>query len=108
MPVTVNYQCSYAPIPFFMSSAGWGLRLATTRTAALAFPGSPGGEGCRTSEQPTCSFPPLPERVEVCVQGPTLDEDLYVGSFAQMLADYEAERPAGGAAAVGARADQVA
>ena len=91
LPVTVNDQCSYAPIPFFMSSAGWAVRLATTRTSALAFPGSPGGEGCVTSEQPTCSFPPLPERAEVCVQGPTLVEHLYLGSFAQTLADYERE-----------------
>ena len=34
--------CSYAPIPFFASSAGWGLRIASENVSALAFPGSTG------------------------------------------------------------------
>jgi len=32
----------------------------------------------------------LPERAEVCVQGARLDEDIYVGSLSQTLADYQA------------------
>jgi alpha-D-xyloside xylohydrolase len=90
-PVKVDYNCSYAPIPFFSSSAGWGIRLATENVSSLAFPGSAGGSGCQSSQGSTCSFPPLTDYAEVCEQSSQLDENLYVGSFAQVLADYEAE-----------------
>jgi len=91
LSVKVSNVCSYAPVPYFASSAGWAVRLATENVAALAFPGSAGGGGCRFSAEPQCTFPPLPERAEVCVQGARLDEDLYAGDFAHTLADYEAE-----------------
>ncbi len=84
-------QCSYVPIPFFASSAGWGLRLASQNTAAMAFPGSPGGDACGLAEDPACSFPSLPARTEVCLQGSELHEHLFVGSLSQTLADYLAE-----------------
>jgi alpha-D-xyloside xylohydrolase len=90
---TVKVSCggSYAPIPFFASSAGWGLRLATENVTALAFPGSPGGGGCGPENEPQCTFPALSERTEVCEQGARLDEDLYLGSLPQVLAAYEAD-----------------
>jgi len=96
LPVEVADACSYAPVPFFASSAGWGLRLASENVSALAFPGSPGGGGCAAGSEPQCAFPALSDRTEVCVQGARLDEDLYVGSIPQVLTDYEADagRPA--------------
>ncbi len=96
LPVKVSYQCSYAPVPFFSSSAGWALRIASENASALAFPGSNGGTGCQAGPESLCSFPPLSDRTEVCVQGARLDERLYVGSLAQTLAAYEADtgRPA--------------
>jgi alpha-D-xyloside xylohydrolase len=91
LPVKVSNVCSYAPVPYFASSAGWAVRLATQTVSALAFPGSPGGGGCSFGNGPQCTFPSLPERAEVCVLGARLDEDLYAGGFAQTLADYEAD-----------------
>jgi len=91
LSVEVGYQCSYAPIPFFSSTAGWGIRIASQRPSGLAFPGSPGGEGCQVGDKAPCGFPPLPERAEVCLQSASLDERIYVGSLAQTLGDYEAE-----------------
>ena len=91
LPVKVSYACSYAPVPFFSSSAGWGLRLASENVAALAFPGSQGGGGCAFGNEPVCAFPSLPERVEVCLKGARLDEDIYVGDFASVLASYETD-----------------
>ena len=47
-PVEVGYQCSYAPIPFFSSSAGWGLRIASQNPAGARVPrlaGRPGLPG---------------------------------------------------------------
>lgn len=91
VPDYVSNRCSYAPVPFFASSAGWGLRLVGENVAALAFPGAPGGSGCGLESRPSCGFPPLPERVDVCMRGATLVEDLYAGSFARILSDYQAE-----------------
>src|SRR5262249_39096232 len=51
LPVKVSAACSYAPVPFFASSAGWGMRVASLNVAALAFPGSPGGGGCRFGDE---------------------------------------------------------
>ncbi len=81
--------CSYAPIPFFASSAGWGLRIASENESALAFPGSAGGSGCQSGDESLCQFPPLGERTEVCVQGARLDERIYAGTIPQTLAAYE-------------------
>jgi alpha-D-xyloside xylohydrolase len=89
LSVKVSNVCSYAPVPYFASSAGWGVRIGTPGVSALAFPGSPGGGGCRFGDEPQCLFPALPERAEVCVQANRLDEDLYAGDFAHTLAAYE-------------------
>ncbi|MBV8396552.1 MAG: glycoside hydrolase family 31 protein, partial [Actinobacteria bacterium] len=89
VPVKVSYVCSSAPIPYFASTAGWGLRLATENVAGLAFPESSGGSGCTFDSSPECTFPPLKDRVEVCVLGARLDEDVYAGSPAAVLRAYE-------------------
>jgi alpha-D-xyloside xylohydrolase len=91
LPVAVSKACTYAPIPFFMSSGRWGIRLASQNVAAFAFPGSQGGAGCSFGSGGTCSFSQLPNRAEVCVQGARLDEDLYLGSLPELLAAYLAD-----------------
>ncbi len=91
LQIKVGYQCAGIAIPFFASSAGWGLRLATQTASALAFPGSSGGAGCQVGDEPTCTFPALADRTEVCAQGARLDERIYAGSLAETLADYQAD-----------------
>jgi alpha-D-xyloside xylohydrolase len=91
VPVQVGYTCASAPVPFFGGSAGWGLWLDTHDAVAMAFPGSPGGGGCRFGTRPQCLFPPLQDRVEVCQPGARLDEELYVGTISETLAAYEAD-----------------
>ena len=63
----------------------------------------------RSGDGPPCSFPPLADRAEVCLQSAALDERIYVGS---LVADARRlrgrDRQAVDPAAVGARADQVA
>jgi alpha-D-xyloside xylohydrolase len=89
LPVKVSYHCSYAPVPFFMSSGGWGVRLASENIAGLALPGSKGGPGCQFGNEGTCSFPPLETRAEVCIKGARLEEDLYAGPLPKLLASYQ-------------------
>jgi alpha-D-xyloside xylohydrolase len=92
VPIKVSPKCAYAPVPFFASSAGWGLRLATYRISALAFPGSKGGSGCDDGAGgERCTFPRLERRLEVCVEGARLDEHLYAGPFEEVLKAYEAQ-----------------
>jgi alpha-D-xyloside xylohydrolase len=90
LQIKVGYKCTYVATPFFASSAGWGLRLATWRISALAFPGSPGGTGCQSGAY-ACTFPRLEARVDVCVLGARLDEDLYAGSIPRVLDAYESQ-----------------
>jgi len=86
----VSWVCTHAPVPYVASSAGWALRVDTLNVYALAFPGSSGGTGCLFSERPSCEFPGLADRAEVCVRGARLDLDLYAGSFEETLRDYHA------------------
>jgi alpha-D-xyloside xylohydrolase len=90
LQIKVAEPCAYVAVPFFASSAGWGVRLPTHRVSAFAFPGSEGGSGCRLGDHPACGFPPLEDRVEVCVTGARLDEELYAGTFSEVLDAYEA------------------
>jgi alpha-D-xyloside xylohydrolase len=90
VPIKVSTGCGYAPVPFFASSAGWGLLLDSPNVAALAFPGSSGGTGCQFGADPACSFPALADRVEVCATGGSLSERIFVGSFPQTLSFYQA------------------
>ena len=84
VPIKVSTDCGYAPVPFFASSAGWGLNLNTDNVAALAFPGSGGGAGCQSGPDPACSFPALADRADVCVTGARMEEDVTAGTFAQI------------------------
>jgi alpha-glucosidase (family GH31 glycosyl hydrolase) len=91
LPIYVSPTCSYAPVPFFAASSGWGLWLESENVAGLAFPDSAGGSGCGLDARPSCEFPQLGDRVDVCTQGASLVEDVYVGSEKQVLADYQAQ-----------------
>jgi alpha-D-xyloside xylohydrolase len=90
LPIKVSYVCAGAPVPFFSSTAGWGLRLVGDGIAGLAFPGSPGGAGCEFGSPSPCSFPALGLRVEVCGASARLEEEVYAGGPADTLADYQA------------------
>ena len=57
LQIKVAEPCTYAAVPFFASSAGWGVRLDTDRVAAFAFPGTDGGTGCQLGEHPAVRLP---------------------------------------------------
>jgi alpha-D-xyloside xylohydrolase len=91
LPIAVSYQCAYAPVPFFASTGGWGLRLASLNVGGFGFPLSLGGPGCQATSVPPCAFPPLDEIVEVCLKGARLDEDVYLGTIPEVLHAYQAD-----------------
>jgi alpha-D-xyloside xylohydrolase len=92
VPIKVSTDCGYAPVPFFATTERWGLSLEkrdrsdSPRIGAFAFPGSPGGTGCRFGDEPVCTFPPLGDRVEVCQQGSQLTELFWFGTIPRMVA----------------------
>ena len=110
LPIKVSYECSARAGAVLREHGRLGAAARHAATSpALAFPGSPGGSGCQFGAGAQCAFPALADRAEVCVQGARLDEDLYVGDLAADARRLPGrDRPAARAAAVGARADQVA
>ena len=80
LQIKVAEPCTYAPVPFFASSAGWGVRLRDARASRRSrSPARPAAPAASSATSRACGFPPLEDRAEVCVQGARLDEDLYVG-----------------------------
>jgi alpha-D-xyloside xylohydrolase len=67
------------------------LRLGGTAVAALAFPGSTGGAGCQADDTSPCSFPALGDRIEVCMKGARLEENIYVGGFPETQSAFLAD-----------------
>jgi len=66
-----------------------GLRLASQNSSALAFPRIARRCRLQSSDDPACTFPPLPERAEVCVQAPARRGHLCRVALPD-LADYQA------------------
>jgi alpha-glucosidase (family GH31 glycosyl hydrolase) len=71
------------PVPFFMSSAGFGVRVASTAIGRLAFPGAQEDEQddqCFRDEDLCPISEGRPDRVQICLEGSSLKYELYAGS----------------------------
>lgn len=86
--------------PFYLSSGGYGVHVATTHVGRFAFPGA-----TQIADDPTCDTPGVPsgdpapyacpvsptpyqDRVQVCVKDDALSYDVYAGSPEQVTAGY--------------------
>jgi len=88
----VGIGCTYVSVPYFASTAGWGLRVSGQHVVAFAFPGSPGGGGsCETGDEQPCTFHAETTQVGVCAKGARLVEDIYPGGFSKTLQSYYAD-----------------
>lgn len=93
----VAYACGVEfPMPFFLSSAGYGVFLPTNRSGRLAFPGGGAGAPCLRGPNPDCPLRPAPDRTELCFDAGQLVYRLYAGTPNQIMRDYTADagRPA--------------
>jgi hypothetical protein len=86
--------------PFYLSSAGYGIRVDTTSVGRFAFPGA-----APVADDPSCDTPsvptgdpvpypcpvaatPQPDRVQLCLKDDALDYDVYAGSPAEVTSGY--------------------
>ena len=76
------------PVPFFMSSAGFGLRVASSVIGRFAFPGAQEDHRedsqCFRDEDLCPISPGQPDRVQICLEGPSLTYELYAGKPARL------------------------
>jgi len=92
----VSYHCGNEfPMPYFQSTAGYGIFVPTLRIGRFAFPGATSSDGCTTGP-PLCPLTPAADRVELCFKSPSLRYDIYAGTPAQIMTAYTAAagRPA--------------
>ena len=92
----VSYHCGNEfPMPYFQSTAGYGVFVPTLRMGRFAFPGATESNDCTTGA-PLCPVTPAADRVELCFKAPALRYDVYAGTPAQIMTAYTAAagRPA--------------
>ncbi|MFA5890496.1 MAG: glycoside hydrolase family 31 protein [Actinomycetota bacterium] len=102
VPLKVGFTPSYfagtcnqsgVPVPFFFSSAGYGIRLDTTNPGRLAFAGAadaPVIPPCHNEPDPCPIASLLPDRTQACVKASSLSYEVYAGTPAAMLDSYTA------------------
>lgn len=102
VPLKVGFTPSYfvvtcnqtgVPVPFFFSSAGYGIRLDTTNPGRLAFPGAadaPVLPPCHQEPDPCPVTSLLADRTQACVKGSSLSYEVYAGTPTSMLDSYTA------------------
>jgi alpha-D-xyloside xylohydrolase len=87
VPLKVWNECrTNFPVPFVLSSAGWGLRLATSGVGRLGFPLAVDGPAfhCELGTS-TCPLASRVAAVQACVKARRLDYELYAGSPEQIV-----------------------
>jgi alpha-D-xyloside xylohydrolase len=81
------------PVPFFMSSAGFGVRVASTAIGRFAFPGAQEDQQddqCFRDEDLCPIAEGRPDRIQICQEGPSLTYDVYAGSPARLTRTWSA------------------
>ena len=89
LAVKTAYSCSNTmPAPFFVSSRGYGVALATTTIAAMAFPGATLSDTCAGGPESRCPLAAGFAVAQFCSKSNTLSYNLFVGTPAQVVSDY--------------------
>ena len=89
-PLKVNYTCQYEmPVPFFASSAGFGIYARTSAVGSVAFPGAKGSPCAPWGKQP-CPSRPRNDRIALCFRDSSLSYDVLAGAPKQALRSFVA------------------
>jgi alpha-D-xyloside xylohydrolase len=87
VPLKVFNSCrSTIAVPFFLSSAGYGIRIASSTVGMLSFPGAvyDAGAVCELGTGPCAQGSALPA-TRICLKGSRLDYDVLAGSPEQIV-----------------------
>jgi alpha-D-xyloside xylohydrolase len=90
-PQRTSYTCgSEFPMPYFASSAGYGIFARALSVGQIAFPGT---EGVRTCDgvTPNCPVTPTTDRVELCFKETSLRYEVYAGTPTQVMRAFSAD-----------------
>ena len=90
-PQRTGYGCgSEFPMPYFVSSAGYGIFARALSIGQIAFPGT---EGVRTCDgvTPQCPLTPTTDRIELCFKQATLRYEVYAGTPTQVMRAFSAD-----------------
>jgi alpha-D-xyloside xylohydrolase len=94
-PAFLRGRCGDAssmPMPFFLSTAGYGVFVDSTSVGRLAFPGAreePESLFCRPDPTP-CAVGSFDDRTRICVEAPSLSYEVYSGRPAAVVEAYTA------------------
>ena len=86
-----SYTCgSEFPMPYYVSTAGYGIFARDLSVGQFAFPGT---EGLRTcgGVTPQCPLSPATDRVELCFKEPSLHYEVYFGTPTQVMRAFTAD-----------------
>jgi len=86
-----SYTCgSEFPMPYYVSTAGYGIFARDLSVGQFAFPGT---EGLRTcgGVTPQCPLAPATDRVELCFKQPSLRYEVYFGTPTEVMRAFTAD-----------------
>jgi alpha-D-xyloside xylohydrolase len=89
VPFKVWHPCrAYAPVPFYASSRGYGIAVATSAIGRAEFAGPHSGTTCDLGPEAQCPLANAQQEVQLCFRASSLTYDVYVGPPARTLGDY--------------------
>ena len=86
-----SYTCgSEFPMPYFVSTAGYGIFVRDLSVGQFAFPGT---EGLRTCPgvTPQCPLTPATDRIELCFKESSLRYEIYFGTPTRVMRAFTAD-----------------
>ena len=89
LAVKTSFDCENTmPAPFFVSSAGYGVALASSAVSGLAFPGADPASECTGASKPPCPLAPGRNVVQICTKSASLEYDLFAGPPRKVVSAY--------------------
>lgn len=90
-PQRTGYGCgSEFPMPYFVSSAGYGIFARALSIGQIAFPGTEEMRSCN-GVLPQCPLTPTTDRIELCFKQATLRYEVYAGTPTEVMRTFSAD-----------------
>jgi alpha-D-xyloside xylohydrolase len=90
-PQRAGYACgSEFPMPYFVSTAGYGIFARALNVGQMAFPATESARAC-SRVTPNCPLTPTPDRIELCFKQSALRYEVYAGTPAAVTRAFTAD-----------------